>query len=215
MLMSDLQHDFVRSFVTLVKNIDQHELIQTVEEMVAEGRGLLAMEDIPEESRQFSLIFDCRYLKQYHEVSVPVSLDDLRSGDLSNLGPAFHAEHNRMYGYSLEDQDTPIELINLRVRALGITEKPTSAPEPYDGEDPESARKGDREVLLPVSGETASVPVYDGHATRHGNRIIGPAIIEQVNTTLFLTTRYDCRCDSHGSFVVYAKGREELVEGIS
>lgn len=215
MLMSDLQHDFVRSFVTLLKDIYQQELMQTVEEMVAEGRGLLAMEDIPQENRRFSLIFDCRYLKQYHEVSVPVQLDDLRSGDLSGLAPAFHAEHNRMYGYSLEDQATPIELINLRVRALGITDKPRSTPEPYDGESPEASRKGDRDVYLPDSGEVRSVPVYDGHATRHGNHILGPAIVEQVNTTLFLSDSFDCRCDSHGSFVVYSKGREDLLEGVS
>jgi N-methylhydantoinase A len=120
-----------------------------------------------------------------------------------------------MYGYSLEDQETPIELINLRVRALGITEKPSSAAEPFAGEDPEGARKGDRAVYLPETGETTSVPVYDGHATRHGNRIVGPAIIEQVNTTLFLSSSYDCRCDSHGSFVVYSKGREDLLEGVS
>jgi N-methylhydantoinase A len=120
-----------------------------------------------------------------------------------------------MYGYSLEDQETPIELINLRVRALGITDKPVADPEQFAGEDPESARKGDRDVYLPESGETHNVPVYDGHATRHGNRIAGPAIVEQVNTTLFLSPSFDCRCDSHGSFVVYSKGREELLEGAS
>jgi len=215
MLMSDLQHDFVRSFVTLLDSIDLRELTKTVEEMVAEGTDLLTMEDIPEEKREYSLIFDCRYLKQYHEVSVPVSLDELRSGDLSSLAPAFHAEHNRMYGYSLEDQITPIELINLRVRALGITEKPTSAAEPFAGENPEAARKGERQDYLPETGQMESVPIYDGHVTRHGNRITGPAVIEQVNTTLFLSAAFDCRCDSHGSFVVYSKGREDLLEGVS
>ena len=117
-----------------------------------------------------------------------------------------------MYGYSLEDQGTLIELINVRVRALGITEKPSSAAEAYAGEDPESARKGDRDVYLPESGEIERVPVYDGHITRHGNLISGPAIVEQVNTTLFLSPSFDCRCDSRGSFVVYSKGREDLIE---
>ena len=215
MLMSDLQHDFVRSFVSLLDNIDLTELQETVEEMVAEGTHLLEIEDIPEGKREYSLIFDCRYLKQYHEVSVPVALSDLRSADLGSLAPAFHAEHNRMYGYSLEDQNTPIELINLRVRALGITEKPTSAEEPFAGEDPEPARKGEREAYIPETGEKTLVPIYDGHSTHHGNRIVGPAIIEQVNTTLFLSDSFDCRCDSHGSFVVYSKGREELLEGVS
>ena len=212
MLMSDLQHDFVRSFVTMLDNIDLRELTKTAEDMVAEGRGLLAVEDIPEENRLFTLNFDCRYQKQYHEVSVPVSLEALRGGDLSDLGPAFHVEHNRMYGYSLEDQGTPIELINVRVRALGITEKPSSSAEAFAGEDPKSALKGERDVYLPETGVIERVPVYDGHTTRHGNLLPGPAIVEQVNTTLFLSSTFDCRCDSRGSFVVYSKGREDLIE---
>ena len=53
------------------------------------------------------------------------------------------------------------------------------------------------------------VPVYDGHKTRHGHRIEGPALIEQVNTTLLLTLEYDCVCDRHGSFVVYMRGGED------
>ena len=212
MLMSDLQHDFVRSFVTKLDAIDPKPLMEMVDGMIAEGAGLLTIEDIPDDQRVFSLQFDCRYQKQYHEVSVPVPLDVLRSGDLAVIAPSFHAEHNRMYGYSLEEQGTPIELINVRLRALGVTEKPASVAEAYAGEDPESARKGHRDVYLPDSGEVALVPVYDGHATRHGNRIAGPAIVEQVNTTLFLSPSFDCRCDSRGSFVVYSKGREDLID---
>jgi N-methylhydantoinase A len=211
MLMSDLQHDFVRSYVTRLDAIDLQALTEAVEGMVAEGKGLLAIEDIPEDRQSYLLHCDCRYLKQYHEVSVPVPLEDLRAGDISGIAPAFHVEHNRMYGYSLEDQGTPIELINVRVRALGITEKPSSAAEPYTGDDPEAARKGERDVYLTESGDFERVPVYDGHATCHGNRITGPAIVEQVNTTLFLSPAFDCRCDSRGSFVVHLKGREDLV----
>jgi N-methylhydantoinase A len=42
----------------------------------------------------------------------------------------------------------------------------------------------------------------------HGNHIAGPALIEQVNTTLLLTDSYDCLCDKYGSFVVYRKGHQ-------
>jgi N-methylhydantoinase A len=212
MLMSDLQHDFVRSFVTMLDDIDLEQLTRVVDGMMEEGTKLLTIENIPDDHRQFSLNFDCRYQKQYHEVSVSVPLDVMRSGELAAITPAFHAEHNRMYGYSLEEQETPIELINVRLRALGVTEKPSSAPEAFAGEDPESARKGEREIYLPETGEIERVPVFDGHATRHGNLIPGPAIVEQVNTTLFLSPSFDCRCDSRGSFVVYSKGREDLIE---
>ncbi len=212
MLMSDLQHDFVRSFVTMLDQIDPQRLGETVETMMAEGRELLRSESIPEDKWCFTLNFDCRYQKQYHEVSVPVSLETLRTGDLTSIQPAFHAEHDRLYGYSLEDEGTPIQLINVRVRAVGVTEKPSTTVEAYAGEDAEAARKGDRVIHLPESGEIESVPVYDGHTTRHGNCIYGPAIIEQVNTTLLLSSSFDCVCDKYGSFVVHAKGMQDLAE---
>ena len=212
MLMSDLQHDFVRSFVTMLDDIDMSKLSQTVEGMIAEGARLLVAEDIPEEKREFFLTFDCRYQKQYHEVAVPVPLAELRAGCLDTLAPTFHAEHNRMYGYSLEDQGTSIELINVRVRALGYTEKPSSSPEPYAGEDPSGALKSERDVYLPESACLERVKVFDGHTLKHGNLIEGPAVVEQINTTLFLSPSFDCRCDALGSFVVYSKGREDLID---
>ena len=46
------------------------------------------------------------------------------------------------------------------------------------------------------------VPVYDGDALRHGNRIAGPAIVEQVNTTVLVPGGYDLDCDAYGSFVM-------------
>jgi N-methylhydantoinase A/oxoprolinase/acetone carboxylase beta subunit len=55
------------------------------------------------------------------------------------------------------------------------------------------------------------VPVYDGHAMRCGQRISGPAIVEQQTTAIFVSEAYDCTVDALGSFVVYAKGREDLV----
>jgi N-methylhydantoinase A len=114
--------------------------------------------------------------------------------------------------YSLEEQKTPIELINVRVRAIGVTEKPAYAEDAWAGEDPSAALKGERAVFVPEERATRPVPVFDGHRTRFGHRIAGPAIIEQVNTTLLLTAAFDCVSDRYGSFAVYRKGRHDLVK---
>ena len=211
MLMSNLQHDLVRSFVSNFDRIDWARLGDTVDAMVREAEGLLSDEKIPGERREFQLALDCRYVKQYHEVSFPVSFEAVRSSDFSEVADAFHREHNRMFGYSLEREGTPIELINVRLRALGITEKPEYRVEEDAGADPSAALKGERACHVPEEGGFVTVPVYDGHLTRCGNRISGPAIIEQVNTTLLLTSSFDCVCDRYGSFAVYTRGREDLV----
>ena len=71
--------------------------------------------------------------------------------------------------------------------------------------------KGERVICVPDGPTSKCVPVYDGHQTRHGNCIRGPALIEQVNTTLLLTSSYDCLCDQYGSFVVCQKGQERCL----
>ena len=108
-----------------------------------------------------------------------------------------------------------MEIINVRVQALGRTEKPTYRAEPFDGENPSKAKKGKRKVYIPESNDFRDVPVYDGHALKHGNKIVGPAMIEQVTTAIFVSASYDCVCDKFGSFALYLKGREDLVKGVS
>jgi N-methylhydantoinase A len=205
MLMTDLQHDFVRSFVSRFSDLSWPELHALAERMVEQGRDLLAGERVSEDRMAFQLFLDCRYAKQYHEVSFPASRDDLREGRVSEIARAFHAEHNRMYGYSLEDSDTPIELINVRLRALGRTDKPARVEEARGGEDPSETLKGERRAYVPEAGRFEKVPIYDGHRLRHGHRIAGPALVEQVNTTLFLSRDFDCVTDRCGSFAVYPK----------
>ena len=209
MLMSDLQHDFVCSFVSSLDHVDWNKLDDAVSGMMDEGTSLLERENIPKQRRRFSVNLDCRYVKQYHEVSFPVAVAAIRGADLKVIASLFHVEHKRMYGYSLEVEGAPIELINVRSRAVGVTDKPAYREEPTAGKDVSAALKRERKIHVPEKGTFESVPVYDGHATRHGNRIGGPAIIEQVNTTLLLGASYDCVCDKCGSFVVFKKGRED------
>ncbi len=209
MLVSDLRHDFVSSFVSTFDCIDWKALDVEVEGMVQQGAELLDRESVPVERREFLLNLDCRYVKQYHEVSFPVSLEAVRHADAATIATDFHREHERMYGYSLEAQAAPIELINIRVRAVGVTEKPAYAEEPHAGPDAGEALKSERKIYIPEEDSSRFVSVYDGHKTRHGNRIASPAVIEQVNTSLLLTPGYDCICDKHGSFVVYRTGQED------
>ncbi|MCH8963466.1 MAG: hydantoinase/oxoprolinase family protein [Planctomycetes bacterium] len=209
MLMSDLQHDFVSSFVAPLEGIDWNKLNALIFEMQSAGDALLAEERIPEQLRRFTLKLDCRYVKQYHEVSFVVPYEAVQAADVGKISAAFHGEHDRLYGYSLQDEGTPIELINVRVQAVGVTDKPSFAEEPHAGSDCDAAMKGERAAYVPEERASRSIPVYDGHQTHHGHRISGPALIEQVNTTLLLTASFDCLCDRYGSFVVYRKGEEQ------
>jgi len=213
MLMGDLKHDFVRTFVSPLLSIDWAKLKATADDMIAEGAALLAAEGIAADVQKFHVKFDCRYLKQFHEVSFVVPQAAFDAGDLDAIAEAFHAEHNRLYGYSLEDEEgAPVEIINIRIQALGVTDKPDIADQAKGEADPSAALKGARNVYVPETEAFQTVNVYDGHALAHGHRIAGPAMIEQVTTAIFVSADFDCIVDRLGSFVLYRRGREDLIQ---
>ena len=212
MLMSDLKHNFVRTYSTSLNKLDKRKFRSLFNEMRKEATELLRSENIPEGSIQHIYSLDMRYVKQYHEVNVEMTKDELERGNIESVVSKFHPEHNRLYGYSLEEVGTPIELINLRLTSIGKTIKPKFKKEEYDELDPSKALKKKRKVYLPLKGAFEEVPVYDGHKLRYGNRVEGPAVIEQVNTTTFVTPEYNILCDKYGSYTMYLKTKEKEIK---
>jgi N-methylhydantoinase A len=202
MLMSDLQHDYVHSYVTPIDSFDPDRLKGLVRDMISRGEEQLALEGVPEDRRDHQVYLDLRYLKQYHEVTVPVCIDDIEAGDVDSFGAVFHNEHNRLYGYDLVEEGTGLELINVRVRSLGRTDKPELEKVSKGGIDPGGSLRSQRSAFVPEWGEFAEIPVYDGHTLRSGNRIDGPALIERVTTTILVTGEYTARIDDLGSTVI-------------
>jgi N-methylhydantoinase A len=204
MLMTDLKHDVVKSRIVRLSYIPREELQAEADALAERGRGILREENVPEDRIRVLVEAEMRYVRQYHEVSLPLF-------PLEDLEARFHAEHHRLYGYSLVEEKTPLELINLRARAIGITDKPGARAEERDGPDASHARKSERSVWVPEEGDFRAVPVFDGHGLRSGNRVAGPAVVEQRNTTLFMDATFDMVVDPVGSFVVYRRGKEDLL----
>jgi N-methylhydantoinase A len=211
MLMGDLRHDFVRTFVDRLPDLRWQQINALVAEMIADGDRILASENIGSDRRQHAVTLDCRYLKQYHEVSFPVPLAAVESHDARAILRVFHDEHNRLFGYSLEQEGTPVEIVNVRVQSIGITDKPELFGEPFGGADASSARKGERSAYVVEREAFEPIPVFDGHRLHYGNRIAGPALVEMVTTTAFISASYDAVTDKYGSLLMFRKGREDLV----
>jgi len=204
MLMTDLKHDVVRSHIARLSDLPPRALRVEAGELAERGRAILREENVPEERIEVRVEAEMRYVRQYHEVSL-----DLEPFD--DLEQRFHAEHNRLYGYSLAEERTPLELINLRARAIGVTDKPAQQTSERDGPDPEHAQKNEREVWVPEDGGFRSVPVFDGHLLRCGNRFRGPAVVEQRNTTLFVSAAFDLVVDELDSYVVFHRDRRDAL----
>ena len=95
--------------------------------------------------------------------------------------------------------------ICLRLVGEGIVEKPSFAETAFAGEDASTAIKGQREIYF--AGEGMKVPVYDGSKMGYGNKLFGPAIIEEPTTTILVTPDYQVTCDKYSNYLLYLKDR--------
>ncbi len=198
-----LQHDFVRSCMGPFCSIDRAVLTSLVKEMTDEGETQLTKEGANGVRHQLAL--DLRYLKQYHEVTVPIALDDLLAGDSDAMAEAFHQAHDQLYGYNLKETGTGLELINIRVRSVGLTESLDLPRHQRGSADATHALKGTRRAWVFDHQAFELVPVYDGHALLSGNRLNGPALIERTDTTIFVSGGFDAEVDDLGSVVLQRK----------
>ena len=114
---------------------------------------------------------DLRYVGQGYELRVPVDPDRL-----DEVWPAFHARHRQEYGHDFPGN--PIELVAVRATGLGRTPPP---PEPAAGTGGD-ARVGERDVVF--GGERVRAAVVERARLVPGDRVEGPAIVVQTDTTL-------------------------------
>jgi len=205
MLLGDLKHDYVRSYITSFSDLDRDHFLQLYNQMKETGKTTLELEGISNQNIEYYPTLDIRYIGQYHEVPLAVPWQEIQAFNLKYIEKEFHSEHNRLYGYSLEEDETEIELINVRLRALGRTEKHELWKGVTDPIPLSSALKGHREVYIPEANGLKETAVYDGDLPLYGHTIPGPAIIEKVNTSIFISETYNCSVDQYGSFVVYDK----------
>lgn len=207
MLRTDLRHDYVRSHATTFSEsaIDRDRLRALVGEMEDEAAATLAAEGIAADRRRLVHALDLRYLGQYHEVRVEdIDRQALLDTDVATIAGKFHAAHDRLYGYHLGDSDTKIELVNLRLTAYGLTDKPALEPAAATSA---KAQKGSRPVYLPDEGRFADVVVFDGDGLGPGFTTEGPAIVETAVTTTLLPNGFALTVDDFGTLILTGDGR--------
>ncbi len=188
MLVADVVKDYVQT-VMMSGPVAFEELEELGGALAQRGLAEVAAEGVPVERITLYPQLDLRYRGQAYELTVPLTPD---------FAAAFHAEHQRVYSHS--QPAAPLEIVNLRLRAVGAVPRPAlPAAEPGDP-DPSAALLGQRLVVL--STGPAEVPLYDGAALRPGHAMTGPAIVVYKDTTVFLSAGDRAAVDRHFNLVV-------------
>jgi N-methylhydantoinase A len=138
---------------------------------------------------------EMRYIGQYHEVEVDVPAGELTAAAIDDVINAFHDRHKELYTFNMHWKG--VEFLTFRVRATAPKKPIEMKSTEIAGPDASAAIKGHRQAWF--DGQELDTPVYEGAKLTAGNVIEGPAIIEEVTTTVVVPVSYRCTVDNiHG-----------------
>ncbi len=201
LLATDLQHEFVATERHSLKSLDRARLGARLDELAAQAAEQLERDGVPDDRRLVRRLADCRYAGQGYEVRFDIPPGELDDGWASRLADAFHAAHESEYGHRFEAE---IEIVNVRAVGIGrIADLQWAELETGDG-DPAQARTVERDVVFDVEGkpERRATPFYDRELLQAGDRIDGPAIVEQYDSTTVIPPGFLAEIDRYGNIVV-------------
>ncbi len=199
LLATDLKHEVVRTYMTRSEATDPKSLAAVFAEMEAPTRALLAEEGVADDRIEILREIDMCYFGQSFQLRVPLT-GEIDAGIGAAMSEAFHDRHQETYGYC--DRTGQTQFVNLRLTAIGKVDRPRIRELDQGGEDAAHAVKGEREVYFAGAGGLVDCTLYDRVKLRFGNRLRGPAIIEQMDTTTVVPPDAAVFVDRHGSLEI-------------
>jgi N-methylhydantoinase A len=200
LLLTDLRHDFsiTRRMPLEASNIAA--LQDAFAGLRAAAEDWFDTEGVPAERRRLAASADMRYAGQNYELNAPMPDLADRTALLDALTNNFNQAYARLYDYTAPDET--IEIVTCRIEAFGMVEKPRFAASEDRGSDPSAAAVASREVYMPESRAFVETRIYDRDRLRAGNRIEGPAVIEQMDSTTFLLPGQSAAVDPYLNLVI-------------
>jgi len=207
LLMADTRFDLSKSNILIASKDNLPGINKIFAELVEEGSNMLIHEGIAEDKRSFIYAIDCRYERQNYEITVEIPTGNLNDQNLAALIEAFHLEHERSYGYC--DRTKKLQLVNYRVGAIGAIDKPDLKEQPISSniESPKPIEV--RHVRFEGSREFMPTNIFQRTEIPIGCTIIGPAIIEQMDSTSIIPPQWRAYHDQFRNLIVTYYGGEQ------
>jgi N-methylhydantoinase A len=199
MLQTSVRHSYLRSEVGVLSRFPTQRMNALFGELVEEALAEAAEEGFARDAVKLTRLLDLRYPHQGYTLPVPcpaVVADD----DKLALKSAFDALHGQVYGQSAPKEDA--EIVTFRLQAeidvprLELPKLPTG-----DG-NPERARKGERKLFDIDAGRFVTARIYDRARLLAGDRIDGPAIIDQFDATTVVLAGQTATVDPTATLII-------------
>lgn len=192
-----MRTETARSFSTLASKTSAEALATVLTEMEAQIRGEIEDEGVSPDQITTAFEIDVRYSGQAFEVPMEITLADLREEGIVALTRRFDDEHRRLFTFNMDSEH---EIVNLRAVALGQALDLPAAELPKGDGDPSAAKLRDHELWM--VGSLRPAVIYDRAKLRQGDKIPGPAIVIEMDSTTLIEADCVATVDAVGNILI-------------
>jgi len=205
MLFSDLRYDYVRTWFTRLDDADFPAMERVYRALEDGGRAAVASAAVKPERVEVKRAADMRYVGQEHAVTVDLPLDVFATQDRAAIKRHFDEMHELRYGTSAPQERA--EIVSLRATVIGRMRKPPQETiAAGEGAPPATAHTGKRPVYFGEAGGFVETPTFARAKLLAGNRIEGPALIEEHASTTVVLPDALAEVDAFGNLVIAVGG---------
>jgi N-methylhydantoinase A len=180
-----MRTETARSYARLASATTAEEIGALLQEMAEQTRAELRADGIAESEITSLFEIDVRYAGQAFEVPITIDAETLQRDGIAGLITRFDAEHHRLFTFNMK---TEHEIVNVRAVALGVAFDLPAVRLPEGDGDASGAKLRDHEVW--IDGAMRPAVIYDRAKLRAGDKIPGPAIIIEMDSTTLI--EHDC-----------------------
>jgi N-methylhydantoinase A len=200
LLSTDLKNDYVQTCYQGGPQYDLGRVAAVYHDLETQAFEWLRSEQVPPDAQRLLRSADLRYAHQSFELTCALPAGELTPALIQHLVEAFHREHRRLYTYDLPK--APVELVNLRVTALGLLPKLTAPEAGHSATDLNRALAGVRPVYFDHLDGFTDTPCYMRQRLGPGMLFAGPAIVDQDDTTTVIHPHFSARVDAAGNLIL-------------
>jgi N-methylhydantoinase A len=201
MLFSDLRYDYVRTWFTKLDDAAFDGMERVYRALEENGRRAIASAAVAPERITVKRAADMRYVGQEHAVTVDLPAEVFEAQDRAAIKRHFDEMHEQRYGTSAPQERA--EIVSLRATVTGVMRKPPQEGiAAGEGAPPADAHTGKRQVYFAEAGGFVATPTFARARLRAGNRIAGPALIEEHASTTVVLPGAAVEVDAFGNLVI-------------
>ncbi|MGE0581642.1 MAG: hydantoinase/oxoprolinase family protein [Steroidobacteraceae bacterium] len=190
-----------RTYVRKFSETSAKEITKILRALAADASGSLAREGVPKAQMRTTWQVDLRYHGQGLRLTVDVDIKDLEKRGLVAISEQFDAEHKRLFTFALSLEH---ELVTLRASVQGKAVSLKRPNLPKGSSDAKSAAIGRQKVYM--DGKDLTATVYDRRKLRAGNKVKGPAIVVEMDSTSVILPKHHGVVDKVGCILIYPDG---------